>query len=247
MTQELLQTGGIVALMMTAGSLGFIHTIFGPDHYLPFVMMSRAQNWSRTKTAVITFLCAVGHVASSVVIGLVLVGLGMAATSWAGSSWAVFHDLRGSLAAWLLIGVGAAYFTWGMVQASRNKPHEHIHSHETGEVHVHEHTHSEAHMHAHQAKGKQITPWILFTIFIFGPCESLIPLMLAAWASAKVSGVVLVTSAFAITTIVTVLAAVGILLAGVSLVPLGKMERFTHAMAGFSLILCGAAIQLLGL
>jgi nickel/cobalt transporter (NicO) family protein len=247
MVNEALQSGSIMTLVITAISLGFIHTIFGPDHYVPFVMMSKAQKWSRKKTALITFLCAIGHVATSIIIGLVLAGFGMAAASWGESKWALFQDFRGSLAAWLLMGLGAAYFTWGLVQAKRNKPHKHLHVHEDGAIHTHGHTHNNSHMHAHQTKEKQITPWILFTIFIFGPCESLIPLMLGAWAIAKGTGVIVVAAAFSITTIITILAAVGILLAGISLVPLGKLERYTHAMAGLSLVICGIAIQFLGL
>ena len=42
-------------------------------------------------------------------------------------------------------------------------------------------------------------------------------------------------------------ALVGILLAGISRLPIGRLERHTHAVAGFSLILCGAMIQFLGL
>jgi nickel/cobalt exporter len=247
MIQEALQSGSVMTLVVTAISLGFIHTIFGPDHYVPFVMMARAQKWSHKKTAVITFLCALGHVGASVIIGLILAGIGMAAASFGESNWAAFQEWRGSLAAWLLIGLGAAYLVWGLVQAKRNKPHKHIHVHEDGAVHTHGHVHQNAHMHAHATTEKQITPWILFTIFIFGPCESLIPLMLGAWAIAKGMGVALVATAFSITTIITILAAVGILTAGVSLIPLGKLERYTHAMAGFSLVICGVAIRFIGL
>ncbi len=249
MVEQVFQTGSIFTLIVVAGFLGFMHTIFGPDHYVPFVMMARAQNWTHGKTARITFLCAIGHVGSSLVIGLVLVGLGMAASAWTDSSWAVFHEWRGSLAAWLLMGFGAAYFVWGMVRAGRRRTHTHVHSHENGVMHSHshDHAHADAHMHAHTSKERRFAPWILFTIFIFGPCESLVPLMLAAWAAAKAPGVFLVTAAFSLTTIATMLAAVGLLLAGVSLAPMGKMERFTHALAGLSLVACGGAIQFLGL
>jgi hypothetical protein len=67
----------INALILTAASVGFIHTLFGPDHYLPFVMISWARKWSALKTAVITFLCGIGHILSSVVLGLVGVALGI--------------------------------------------------------------------------------------------------------------------------------------------------------------------------
>jgi len=67
--------------MLTAASIGFFHTLLGPDHYLPFVMMSWARKWSAAKTLLITFVCAVGHIASSVVLGFVGVGFGTAVTT----------------------------------------------------------------------------------------------------------------------------------------------------------------------
>lgn len=248
MLTQALQSGSLVTLLITVASLGIIHTIFGPDHYVPFVLMAKAQRWSRRETAIITFCCALGHVSASVIIGLTLAAAGTAAASLGDSKWAYLQEWRGAFAAWLLIGLGSAYFVWGLIHASRNREHEHIHVHQDGLAHKHKHSHASDHMHAHGAnKARQFTPWLLFTIFIFGPCESLIPMMLVAWAVAKTPGVLLTTAAFSITTILTVLAAVAILSAGISLVPLGKLERYTHALAGLSLVACGFAIQFMGL
>ena len=33
----------MAALTLAAASLGFLHTLLGPDHYLPFVVMARAK------------------------------------------------------------------------------------------------------------------------------------------------------------------------------------------------------------
>src|SRR5512139_214609 len=96
-------------LLITAASLGFFHTLFGPDHYLPFISMSWARKWSLKKTTFITFLCGIGHIAGSVALGMIGVAMGIAVNKleWIESS-------RGNLAAWLLIGFGLAYFAWGM-------------------------------------------------------------------------------------------------------------------------------------
>ena len=56
----------IFILSLTAASIALIHTIFGPDHYLPFVVLSKARKWSNLKTVWITILCGIGHVGSSV-------------------------------------------------------------------------------------------------------------------------------------------------------------------------------------
>ena len=58
----------IAILSVTAITLGFVHTILGPDHYLPFIVLSEARKWSLRKTMLITFLCGLGHVLSSVVL-----------------------------------------------------------------------------------------------------------------------------------------------------------------------------------
>ena len=68
----------ISVLLITAASLGFIHTILGPDHYVPFIVMSTAGKWSKMKTLWVTILSGVGHVLGSVVLGFVGIGFGAA-------------------------------------------------------------------------------------------------------------------------------------------------------------------------
>jgi ABC-type nickel/cobalt efflux system permease component RcnA len=242
-----LESGSLSVLLGTAIALGFLHTVLGPDHYVPFVMMAKAQSWSRLKTAVVSVLCGLGHVGSSVVIGLTLAFAGMAFAEWEGSRWAGWHEARGSLAAWLLIGVGTAFFLWGVISASRGRRHAHVHTHEDRATHTHEHSHKGVHMHVHGTQVRNLTPWVLFTIFILGPCESLIPLMLAAWAVAGMGGSLLVAAAFSAVTVLTILGTVSVLMLGISRIPFGRLDRWSTAAAGLSLGLCGVAIRWLGL
>ena len=60
-------------LIAAAFSIAVIHTFAGPDHYLPFVVLGKAEGWSYRRTMVWALLCGLGHVLSSVVIG----GLGI--------------------------------------------------------------------------------------------------------------------------------------------------------------------------
>ncbi|MCJ7553514.1 MAG: sulfite exporter TauE/SafE family protein [Ignavibacteriaceae bacterium] len=229
-------------LIMTAASIGFIHTLIGPDHYIPFIAMAKARNWSIRKTALITSACGVGHVLSSLIIGLIGIGFGVAV-----SELELIESTRGDIAGWLLIGFGLAYLIWGLKKAFKNKPHAHIHLHENGTIHTHKHTHHEEHAHPHKEEKKSITPWVLFTIFIFGPCEALIPILMYPAATKSVSGLILVTSVFGVTTILTMLSIVIISLQGMNLFNFGKLERYTHALAGGVILLCGVAINFLGL
>ncbi len=230
-------------LLISAASIGFFHTLFGPDHYLPFVVMSKSGDWSLRKTALVTFLCGIGHVLSSILLGLIGVAFGIAVIKLE-----AFESFRGNIAAWGLIVFGLVYFIWGMRQAFRNKPHKHFHSHESGVNHQHDHVHHDKHMHAHISKKKRnITPWILFTIFVFGPCEPLIPLLMYPAAKGSYWSLIFVTTTFAVVTIATMMSIVLISAFGRSYIPTSSLERYTHAFAGATIFICGISIQLLGL
>ncbi len=230
-------------LMGTAAFIAFFHTLLGPDHYLPFIVMGKARKWSMAKTAWITVLCGVGHVASSVLLGFIGIALGVALTSLV-----AVESFRGNLAAWALIAFGLVYFVWGMRRAWKNKPHQHLHVHADGHPHTHEHVHAEEHAHVHDGKNAgNMTPWVLFTIFVLGPCEPLIPILMYPAAKENFGGVLLVTLIFGTVTISTMLGIVVASTWGLKRLPLKKMERYAHALAGGSICLCGMAIQFLGL
>ncbi|HMA53031.1 MAG TPA: sulfite exporter TauE/SafE family protein [Acidobacteriota bacterium] len=250
----------------TAATLGLVHTVIGPDHYLPFIVIGRARNWTLRKTLLVSFFAGLGHILSSVVLGFVGIALGLAVAKLQG-----VESARGGIAAWLLIGFGFAYFVWGMRWAWRGKPHvhPHLHDHEDAQVHPHgpdegphdpdhEHVHQHAHTHTHELaehahphgevpKKTNITPWVLFTIFVFGPCEPLIPLVMYPAARHSTAGVVLVAAAFGVVTVATMLIIIALASYGASFVKLGRLERYSHALAGLMIFISGLAVQFLGL
>jgi ABC-type nickel/cobalt efflux system permease component RcnA len=229
----------LIALMGTAAGLGFIHTLIGPDHYLPFIVISKARGWSRGKTAVVTFLCGLGHVASSVVLGMVGIAAGLS-LEWLVST----ESNRGDIAAWLLTAFGLLYCIWGLRQAWLNRPHTHRHAHLAGSEHEHEHTHSSNHAHPHDQGKKNLTPWILFTIFVFGPCEPLIPLLMFPAAAESFWGVAAVAIVFSIVTIAMMMTIVLAGTFGLSFMKFKRFERFSHALAGGLILMCGLAIHM---
>ena len=230
-------------LTVTAASLGFIHTIVGPDHYIPFTVISKARNWTLSKTIGITFLCGVGHILSSVVLGFIGIAFGIAV-----SKLEFIESQRGEIAAWLLVAFGFFYTVWGIRRAVRNKPHVHSHVHTDGEVHKHKHVHREGHAHFHTRKEEpNLTPWVLFAIFVFGPCEPLIPLIMYPAAQHSMVGVVWVAAVFGVVTLLTMMTLVALTRWGIRLLPLKLFERYMHAMAGGTILLCGLAIRYLGL
>lgn len=228
-------------LIVTALSIGFFHTLLGPDHYVPFIVMSKARKWSLLKTGLITAICGIGHVGSSILIGIIGLAIGAAITSLTS-----IESIRGEVAAWLMIAFGLIYLIWGIRRAFKKKEHAHLHKHPNGTVHAHKHTHEQDHVHVHDDK-KEITPWILFTIFIFGPCEPFIPILLYPAAKNNIGDVIAVTAAFSITTISTMLIMVYAAVFGFRLLPRINIDRYMHAIAGGTIFLCGVGITFLGL
>jgi sulfite exporter TauE/SafE len=241
-------TADTTILLVTAASIGFIHTLTGPDHYLPFIVMGKARNWSNLKTLWITFLCGLGHVGSSVVIGSIGIALGIGV-----KKLNAFESFRGNLAAWAFIIFGFGYFLWGLWKAVRRKPHTHFHLHHDNSdlIHLHEHRHVEItnHSHTHEAAAKPVnlTPWILFTVFVLGPCEPLIPLLMYPAAKTHLGAVVLVTVVFSFCTVATMLTIVQLTLRGIRFLPMKAFEKYMHATAGAAICLSGCAILILHL
>ena len=237
MTQEL------YLLLLTTISIAVIHTLTGPDHYIPFIVIAKAKKWSVTKTAWFTALCGVGHVGSSVILGFIGIALGIAV-----GHLEIIEGVRGSIISYIFTAFGLVYFIWGIRVAIRNRTHKHIHFHTDGHEHHHEHTHHKEHLHIHEKEEKKnLTPWILFTIFIFGPCEPLIPLVMYPAAKHNYGELTLVTLIFGIITIATMLTLVLITSFGIKLLPMKAMEKYSHALAGGTILLCGLGMLFLGL
>lgn len=230
-------------LILTAATLGFVHTLLGPDHYIPFIAISKAKNWSISKTLWITALCGVGHVLGSIVLGLIGIFTGVAL-----GNLEIFESSRGTIAAYLFIVFGLVYTIYGLRKAYRNKPHQHVHVHTNGTVHTHTHIHQKEHTHVHKEnKGKNMSGWALFIIFVFGPCEVLIPLLMYPAAYNNYGLLVATTLVFAVVTVFTMVLLVAVALYGFRFARFKRIGRFSHAFAGILILLCGLAIQFFGL
>jgi sulfite exporter TauE/SafE len=215
-------------LLITAAGLGFTHTIFGPDHYVPFIVMSKARQWNLSRTLLTTVYCGIGHVASSVVIGFIGIAMGIAVSRIEG-----FESVRGGLAGWAFFLFGLAYMIWGIFKAVRNKPHGH--------------THSSEHVPVHEKNTANLTPWILFIIFVLGPCEILVPLLMYPAAQRSTSGMLSIVLLFSAVTVLTMCAAVTVGYYGLKMLPKSNLDRYMHAIAGATVCLSGFAILFLDL
>lgn len=232
----------ITLLSVTAISIGFIHTLLGPDHYLPFIVLSEAKKWTVRKTMFITFICGIGHVLSSVILGLVGIAVGISV-----KKLVTVESFRGNIAAWLFIAFGLVYMVISIRNLIKNRKHSHAHFHLGGEKHVHEHDHHKEHTHIHEKDIVKTTPWILFLIFVFGPCEPLIPIVMYPVAANNIAGAVFVSVLFSVVTIATMMSIVLAFKLGLNRINLKPVEKYGHLIAGSMIFLSGIAIQFLGL
>jgi hypothetical protein len=223
--------GVSLSVLIGAVSVAFFHTLLGPDHTLPFIMLARARDWSMSRTLVITLLCGLGHVAASLLLG----GLGIALGYGIGALESA-EGGRGAWAAWVLFAFGFAYMVWGIRLAWRRRSGLALHDH-AGHVHVHGHG---DHEHAHDNRsGSRTTFWVLFAIFVLGPCEPLIAFFMVPASEGNWT--------LAVTTAIAMLGIVALGLAGYARLRLGRLERWSEALAGATVALCGLTILFLGL
>ncbi len=219
MVEPLPASGNV--LIGTAATLAIVHTVLGIDHSLPFVGLGRARGWTLRRTLAITSVCGIGHVASSVVIGTAGIGLGLAVDSM---MW--FESWRGELAAALLIGFGLAYAAWATWGHLRGRSHSHLHPHDAG---------------------RSLTVWMLFVVFLLGPCEPLIPLMVVPAVAGDWMLVAAVVAVFGLLTVSAMLVTVTLAYSGLGWARVRGIGRYGDALAGVVVAASGAAVLWLGL
>jgi nickel/cobalt transporter (NicO) family protein len=208
----------LIILSWSAIIIGFTHTILGPDHYLPFIVIAKAKNWSLKKTLTTTAICGIGHVLSSVILGIIGIMLGAALLKLE-----LIESFRGDIAAWLLFTFGFTYFIWAV------------------------HKLTKGHQHQHLEKETNLTPWVLFIIFVFGPCEALIPLLMYPASQLSLLSTFIIAILFSVTTILTMMTIITLTYKGLAKFKFNKLEPYSHVMASVIILLSAGAIIFLGL
>lgn len=169
-----------------------------------------------------TLGCGAVHLGSA--LGIAVAALGFGVTL---GSLGLTEPVLGSLAAWLLVGFGFAYAAWGLKRAF-------------GPRWVPE---------ASRKKGPR-TPlaWVLFLVFVIGPCEPLVPLVLASGAQGNLAATVLVILTFGAATLATMAVTVLGATLGLGKLPRGPwVQRFGTVVAGSAIGASGLAVAFFGL
>lgn len=237
-----LTDGLSLSVLVAAATIGFVHTLLGPDHYIPFITLARAQNWNLGRTLATVAACGVAHVLGSAVLG----GIGLATGAAIGQIEGVEAG-RGNFAAWAMVAFGVAYCAWGIrravVVAKGLVPHvhgEHVHIHSDG-----------GHHHRHAAitndQARPRTFWALLVLFVLGPCEPLIPLFVVPASRGRWDVALATIVVFGIVTVVTMLAVTTFGFLGAKQINFGPAERYAHALAGGAVAVSGLMVISLGL
>src|SRR6478609_3565757 len=208
----------LTTLILSAVTISCLHTATGPDHYLPFIVLSRSRKWRISKTMIWTVICGFGHIFSSVIIGLIGVAMG-----WQLSKLTFFQDIRGNVSGWCLLFFGFAYLLWGLRQAYLNKAHKHFDVYDSGDIYVYNHKHGEI---VYPQDRTKVTPWILFAIFVMGPSEPLVPLLFYSGTQRSPFQIAILISIFAVVTALTMVAMVLMGVYGYSFFKTEKIERY---------------------
>jgi nickel/cobalt exporter len=232
----------MMVLLASAATLGMVHTLLGPDHYLPFIVLSKARNWTRTRTLWITFIAGVGHITGSVVLGMIGIAMGISL-----SRLEAIEASRGSLVGWMLIAFGIGYTVYGIYKYYRKGAHVHLPAFLRPRSIRHRDLHLSDRDLENENDTGSLTPWILFLIFVFGPCEVLIPMLIYPASQHSGLGVFLVAIVFGTATIGTMLTVVMLGYRGLSLVRFKGREHQLHLYAGLIILAAGVGMQFLGL
>jgi nickel/cobalt exporter len=227
-------------LSLTAASLGFIHTALGPDHYLPFIVLSKARKWSIAKTMWITFISGVGHVGGSVIIGLIGIALGISL-----NKLTFIESFRGDIVALLFILFGLIYSGYGFYKYLKNGGHHHLPNFLIPKS-IRQIKHQASHGLEEKVDETKLTPWVLFIIFVFGPCEVLIPMLFIPAVQGSTIGIVSVAAFFGITTIATMMFIVYLGYLGSGFLKFKSKEKYMHLLAGLVILAAGLAMHFLG-
>lgn len=172
-----MQSTVLTTVAVTGFSVAFLHAAM-PTHWLPFVLVARARDWSRGRTLAITALAGLGHVALTSLLGL--------AIAWFGFQLEEKVEVFPWIAGGLLFGF-ALYFAWRQFSGRGICHHHppggrHLAGEHCGEEPGHSHWHAEMQespLVSHGA-GEWTAVSGLFVMLTLSPCEGFLGVYLSA-------------------------------------------------------------------
>lgn len=222
----------LATLAITGFAVAFFHAAI-PTHWLPFVLTSRVQRWSRLKTISVTALAGSGHVAATA-----LLGLGI---TWFGTS------VSQSIGDWFPRFAGGALLLFGfyyIVRQLRGRGHVHF-------PYPHEHLfdeneHEPAHAHGHEQPRVPVSDRAailsLLAFLTLSPCEGFLPFYVSGirygWG-----GFALLTLILSLATVMGMVLFTSLTLVGLGRMKLGLLEKYESLIMGG--LLCAVGLLIL--
>lgn len=232
----------LTTIALTGFTVAFFHAAI-PTHWLPFVLVSRTKQWSRTKTLGVALFAGLGHVALTTVLGLLIAWFGFQLDEEIGHAF-------GPVAGGILILIGA-YFLWRQMRGAGICHHampgsEHHADEHCGDEHEHD-SHWE-----HELKDSSLAKapgdWAaisgLFLMLTLSPCEGFLPVYLSAvqfgWG-----GFILLTVILALATLAGMTLFTWLTLIGFEKLRLRYFERWEAGLLGAIFVLLGLTMLLM--
>jgi nickel/cobalt exporter len=226
----------LTTIAITGFGIAFFHAAI-PTHWLPFVLTSRAQRWTRSKTLGITALAGSGHVLFTAALGLVVAWLGIA--------------LSDRIGVWFPRIAGGALLLFGLFYVYRQLTgHTHTHLHwfgthaHDGHEHKHEHEHGDGVRSQAPRRHSDFAAIVsLLALLTFSPCEGFIPVYVSGvrygW-----HGFALLTAILSVATVAGMLIFTFLALTGIEQIKLRSFEKYESGVMGALLCLVGILIIL---
>lgn len=216
MTPPDLEHDVLLSLVGGGFAAAFLHAAL-PTHWLPFVLVGRAQRWSLPRTLGAVSAAGLAHIATTAVVGGLIIAAGMAMDQWVAG-------FLPHLSAVLLFLFGAFY----LVKSALRRPAM---------------AGGPALDLAEPTVSHTAAFWGLVAMLAISPGEVLLPIYMSS-AQEGLLALALLTVAFAVGTILGMGVFTTLARAGASVLRLERWARYEGAVLGIALIALGLLVAL---
>lgn len=211
-----LQQPVLLSLLGGGFAAAFLHAAL-PTHWLPFVLVGRAQGWRTSRMLGAAVLAGLAHIGSTAVIGSLIVAAGLALDQW-------IEGLLPHLSAVLLFLFGAFYLSRAMLKRTA--------------------TASGPALDAPEPRVADRTALLgLIALMALSPGEVLLPIYLSS-ATEGLGVLAALTAVFALGTVLGMVVFTALAGAGASILRLERWARYEGAVLGLALIGLGLLVAL---
>ena len=234
----------LTTIALTGFTVAFFHAAI-PTHWLPFVLVARARNWSRWKTLAVTVFAGLGHVALTSLLGLGIAWFGFQLDEHAGAR---FTWIVGGM----LIAIGLFYF-WQQFRGGGVRHHhllggQHRPSAHCAHGHEPENSHWDVELKESPLASNKAGDWAaisgLFVMLTLSPCEGFLPVYLSGvqfgWR-----GFFVLSGILALATLLGMLLFTWLTLLGLERFEVKQFERYEAALLGAIFTVLGVLMLVL--